>query len=273
MFCSHCGSQIGENDRFCPGCGYTAVTNAEPQKPVSTELPYTSYAPTSPASYPSYLLPIQRHPLFFTSALIFLALSVYDAILWGPALSFYASDLQFHFLDLIHAIVLIAGNCLIVVSLLLLAIGGLTKSKGATGAASSFMVIALCLHILGLALHIYDYVEYLIYVLDIPWTDTYFEMIRILSDLMISTPITLLTIIFALRTNGIARSMSDGRRISIGSGLAVMLLVRSLLLILFELFFCYMNMTTLTYFYRHTLLFQLPPLCFAILLLIKRKTK
>ena len=53
MYCSQCGKQTGENDKFCPNCG-APVTHAAPPVP-----PVTEVTPLPPQEAQPFLSPHQ----------------------------------------------------------------------------------------------------------------------------------------------------------------------------------------------------------------------
>ena len=52
--CTKCGSFLGDNDRFCPGCGENAPQElaSMPESTVPPQQQYSSYAPPPPAPNP-----------------------------------------------------------------------------------------------------------------------------------------------------------------------------------------------------------------------------
>ena len=276
MFCSHCGSQIGENDRFCPGCGKAVNTATEPKATTfaqnQTVVHCTTYS-AQPITYESRLVPILRHPLFFISALIFLAVSIYDFILWLPVLPLFFERLELYIFDFLRAVVLLGSNLICIIGLLLLAIGGLTKHRGSIGAALSLHIIALCLRILALALHMPNVIENASYIFGGFGYYDYNRMLPWAAHAFLVVPVHLLMVIFALRANSIARAMNNGQNVSLGSGPAIMLLIYAVLDLLVEYYTYAVSGYSLTYFFENYGFFLLAAISFGILLLLKRKNK
>lgn len=274
MFCANCGSQITDRDKFCPGCGKAVNAASEPKATAFAQNQTVVHCATysaRPITYESRLVPILRHPMFFISALVFLAVSIYDYISWLPVLSIFMEHLELYIFDFIRVVALLSSNILFVIGLLLLVIGGLTKNRSPIGAALSLNVIALCLQLLALVLRMITLLEDGYYMLDGYYS--YSMTVYFVSNMVFSVPVTLLMLIFALRANGIARSMNNGQNRPLGSGPAIMLLVYVVISLIVDLFCNYVSGYSWTYFTESYGVFMLPPICFGIFLLIIRKKK
>lgn len=68
MFCKHCGTQLGENDRFCPGCGAPMADQA-PAGPS-----YIAPAPGNP------LLAASRSPLFLIAVICASVVALFQVV-------------------------------------------------------------------------------------------------------------------------------------------------------------------------------------------------
>lgn len=274
MFCANCGSQITDRDKFCPGCGKAVNTATEPKTTAFAQNQTVVHCATysaRPIIYESRLVPILRHPMFFISAIVFLAVSIYDFVSWLPVLSIFLERLELYILDFIRVVALLSSNILFVIGLLLLVIGGLTKNRSPIGAALSLNVIALCLQLLALVLRMITLLEDGYYLLDGYYS--YSMTVYLVSNMVFSVPVTLLMLIFALRANGIARSMNNGQNCPLGSGPAIMLLVYVVISFIVDLFCNYVSGYSWTYYLENYGIFMLPTICFGIFLLLNRKNK
>lgn len=278
MFCANCGSQIGDRDKFCPGCGKAVNTATEPKATTFAQNQTVVHCATysaRPITYESRLVPILRHPLFFISAVIFLAVSIYDFISWLPALSYFLTDLQNHIIDVIRVFALLGSNLLFLIGLILLVIGGLTKNRSPIGAALSLNVIALCLQLLAQVINMVFLLDNAFFFFDDFefYTHSYPVMLYFLANLAFVIPVTFLMLIFALRANGIARAMNNGQDRTIGSGPAIMLLLYALVMLITDSYSTYSSGHSWIYFMENYGVFLLPAISFGILLLLKRKNK
>lgn len=276
MFCANCGSQIDHRDKFCPGCGKAVNTAAEPKATTFAQNQTVVHCATysaRPITYESRLVPILRHPMFFISALVFLAVSIYDFVLWLPVLPIFLEQLELYIFDFLWAVILLGSNLICIIGLLLLAIGGLTKHRGSIGAALSLHIIALCLRILALALHMPSVIENATYIFGGFGYYDYNRMLPWAAHTFLVVPVNLLMLIFALRANSIARAMNNGQNVSIGSGPAIMLLIYAVLDLLVEYYTYAVSGYSLTYFFENYGFFLLGAISFGILLLLKRKNK
>lgn len=280
MFCSHCGNSIRDGSRFCPVCGASAESTPTNQAPPAApiEMPtyeqYNLYSQPLSPSYESRMVPVLRHPMFLFSALVFIVLTVTELYWRFGLFDFHYSNSRYNEALLIHIFALgleYLASALIIISLLLQIIGGLTKSRGSIGASLSLILIALVIQILILAVnYIYSLITLTMY------ADMIFDMSGFfsyeISNVTFYSPVCLITYIFAIKATAIARSKNNGNQVSFGSGMGVMLIIYLCAVILRELPFSFDRFSILSFLeinYR----IILPPLCFAVLMFMVRRKK
>lgn len=74
MFCTNCGSQVGENAAFCPNCGQSVAPQPANQQPPQQPSYYQNIYQSEPQAVPAPQPPVPEQPMNWFKFLIYFSL-------------------------------------------------------------------------------------------------------------------------------------------------------------------------------------------------------